>query len=214
MVFMKKELHFITFSINKETKIIVPLQDPIEFLGPIYEENILLHNNNHTIVISNRTIYHDMLDLVDILKKALNNELPLHPSISQDIGYLYNYNHYNSNDTSFVAHVFDTGIIRWIGYLYHLWESNCNFDSWIYNAPDGSIVFEITPFYPYMYCEPEEEPNYIPYEEWIKTYKPYFITTLSKETALEWIEQAEKIIWMVEFNEKRMQYRSKIDVES
>ena len=67
---------------------------------------------------------------------------------------------------------------------------------------------------PYLFSEPEEEPNYTPYEEWIKTYKPYFITTLSKETAREWIEQADKIIRMVEFNEKRMQYRSKIDVQS
>lgn len=65
-----------------------------------------------------------------------------------------------------------------------------------------------------MYCEPEEEPDYIPYEEWIKTYKPYFITTLSRETAQQWLEQAEYIIKIVDDNQRRWELHSKIDVDS
>ena len=212
MAFMTKKLYSITFPINKETKIVIPLKDPIDYIGATYEENIFLYHNNHKNIISDRTIYHDMLDLVDIIKKALNKELFLHSSISKDIGYLYNYCHYDN--TNLAMHTFPNGTVRWVGYLYHLWESNSNFDSWIYNKPDGSIIFEVTPFYPYMYCEPEEEPDYIPYEEWIKTYKPYFIATLSRETAQQWIEQAEEIIRMVDYNEKRWDYRSKIDIDS
>ncbi len=207
--------HYITFNIDKNSRIIIPLQDPIEWLGAIYEENILFYHKKQKLFLSKQTIYHDMLNLAELLNKALNNELFLDKSINQDIGYLVHEYHIDENKVALCD--FDSGIRSWVGYKYKLWEAtnkNLCFMSWIYNSPDGSIIFEITPFYPYMYCEPEEEPNYIPYEEWIKTYKPYFITTLSRETAEQWIEQAEQIIRMVEYNEKRMQYRSKIDVES
>lgn len=212
MALMKKKEHFITLPINRETKIIIPLSDPVEYLGATYEEDILLFHYDHEVILSDLTIYHDMIDLVDLLKKALNQELLLHSSIISDIGYLYNNYHYD--DTNFATHTFHTGVISWVGYLYHLWESTLHFDSWIYNKSDGSIIFEVTPFYPYMYCEPEEEPNYIPYEEWIKTYKPYFITTLSRETAEQWLEQAERIIKIVSDNEKRWRDMPKKDFDS
>ena len=153
-----------------------------------------------------------MLYLADNLKKALNRELLLHFSITKDLGYLRNQN--LCNDIILPTYSFPDGGTRWVGYLYFLWQSNAHFDSWIYNAHDGSIIFEVTPFYPYMYCEPEEEPDYIPYEEWIKTYKPYFITTLSRETAEKWLEQAEHIINIIERNQKRWELRSTIDVDS
>src|SRR5688572_14369964 len=97
---MKKSSHPITFIIDKENSIIIPLEDPISYLGPIYEESIFLSNNNHKIILSNRTIYHDMLDLADILKKALDTKLLLHPSITKDIGYLYNHHHYNDTNST------------------------------------------------------------------------------------------------------------------
>ena len=207
-----KKLHWITFLINEQTTIIIPLQDPIQYLGPVYEEDILLLHNKHKIVLSDRTIYHDMLDLVDLLKKALNHELLLHSSISKNIGHLYN--DYHHDDTNFALHTFPSGAIEWVGCLYHLWESNSHFDSWIYNKPDGSMIFEVTPFYPYMYSEPEEEPNYIPYEEWIKTYKSYFSTTLSREVAQNWLDQAEYIIRIVRCNQERWDNQPKIETES
>ncbi len=202
----------ISFVINDAAKMIIPLKDPIEFLGSIYIEKILLIFNRHKALLSKSAIYHDMLDLTRKLKKALKEEYFLHCSITKDIGYLHNEYLYSSINPP--DNIFSNNDHDWIGYSYHLWASNAHFDTWIYNAADGSITFEVTPIYPYLFSEPEEEPDYIPYEEWIKTYKPYFITTLSRETAEEWIEQAERIIWMVEFNEKRMQHRSKIDVES
>jgi len=209
---MKKSTHWINFSIDKHTKISIPLEDPIEYLGPAYQENILLFYNKHKIVLSDSTIYHDMMELAKSLKKALNQELILHSSIIKDIGYLYNEYHYD--DANFTKHTFSNGFIGWVGCLNHLWESLSHFNSLIYNAPDGSIIFEVTLLYPYMYCEPEEEPDYISYEEWIKTYKPYFITTISKETALQWLEQAERIIKIVEDNQKRWDSMPKEDVES
>lgn len=192
----------IVFAIDNTIKIVIPLKDPVERLGPLYQEKILFFfNKTKKILLSKTTIYHDLLYLADLLKKGLNNELYLHSSITKDIGYFYNEHHYHG--ANFPVTPLPNGNIDWIGYLYHLWQSNAHIDSWIYNKPDGSIILEVTPLYPYMFCEPEEEPDYIPYEEWIKTYEPYFITTLSRETAQQWLDQAERIIKIIEDNQKR-----------
>ncbi|HJZ23671.1 MAG TPA: hypothetical protein VJ201_04395 [Candidatus Babeliales bacterium] len=200
----------VIFLINNQAKIVIPLQDPVEWLGPIYQENIVLLSNNHKVSLSKKTIYHDMLDLVELLNQSLNNKLRLDQSINQDIGYLVH--EYHIDETKVTQYTFPSGVISWVGYKYKLWEAhedNLCLMSWIYNKPDGSIIFEVTPFYPYMYCEPEEEPNYIPYEEWIKTYKPYLIAMLSKEKALQWLEQAQHIIRIIEENEAKWQAEKK-----
>ena len=206
----------ITFPINNITKIIIPLKDPVEWLGPIYQKHILFLHDKEKIILSKDAIYHDMLDLANLLKKALNQELFLHTYITKEIGYLHNQYIYDNINIPICTFSSDNNS-DWIGYKYHLWSARndlVSIDSWIYNAPDESIIFEVTPIYPYMYCEPEEEPDYIPYEEWIKTYKPYFITTLSREIAEQWLEQAEYIIKIVEDNQRRWELRSKIDVDS
>ena len=136
----------------------------------------------------------------------------MHNSITKDVGFLFN--QYSANicgeklkKPTYLVFTQRNKKNYWSGNDYSLWAKN--FVSWIYNKPDGSIIFEITPFYPYMYCEPEEEPNYIPYKEWIKTYKPYFITTISKETAKEWLQRAELIIKTIESNETQWQNKKK-----
>ena len=207
----------ITFLLNDASRIIIPLKDPIEFLGPIYIEKIFLIFNKHKSLLSKTTIYHDMLRFSDLLKKALNHKLFLNPSIILDIGLHHNEYLYAGVNNPTDPFINNDNNEDWNGYDYHLWSARnklVSLDTWIYNAPDRSIIFEVTPVYPYLFSEPEEEPDYISYEEWIKTYKPYFIATLSRETAQQWIEQAEEIIRMVDYNEKRMQYRSKIDVDS
>src|SRR5689334_9352470 len=127
----------IIFPIDDTIKIIIPLKDPLEFLGPIYIEKILLLLNKQKIILSKTTIYHDMLYLADNLKKSLNKELLLHFSIIKDLGYLRNQN--LCNDIILPTHCFPDGGTRWVGYLYFLWQSNAHFDSWIYNTSDGSI---------------------------------------------------------------------------
>lgn len=202
--------HEIIFPLNNNTKIIIPLQDPVEWLGPMYEEDILLFYNNNKIFLSRGTIFHDMLELADLLQKAIKNKLSLHHSITSDIG--YSLNEYHINEDHFATHTFPSGMISWVGYLYKLWEGNSDdlrLTTWIYNDNNSNIIFEVTPFYPYMFCEPEEEPNYVSYEEWIKTYKPYLITILSREIAQKWLEQAEAIIKIIENNETQWQKKRK-----
>lgn len=194
----------ITFPINDTLKIIIPLSEPIEFLGPIYQEHILLFHNQQKLILSKSTVYHNMLYLADLLEKALNSKLFLHPSITQDIGYYHN--EYLANNTNFPTQILADGNTDWVGYFYHLWSARENlssFDSWIYNAPNGDIVFKVTPLYPYMYSEPEKETDYIPYEQWIKNYKPYLMIILPKVIAEQWLKQAKHVVNTIQNNEKK-----------
>ena len=199
----------ISFILNQETKIIITLKDPIQQLNPYYEEYILLSQNNKTIQIADGQIYHNMHQLEEYLKKALANDLQLHTSITQDIGCLSN--EYFNDETNFVTKDFN-GTNLWIGFEYHMWEfsrQDIGTTTWMYNDKNKNIILEITPGYPYFFCEPKEEPNYIPYDEWKKTYKPYLKTILPKETAQEWLKQAEFIIKIIEDNETAWQKKKK-----
>lgn len=176
--------HETILALNDDEKIIIQHQKSLHKIDCHYEDSIVLRYNNSEIILTHDFLYHNLQELAVLLKKALNNELVLHNSITQDIGFLFN--QYSAHicgeklqEPTHLVYVQENGKKYWPGNDYSLWAKN--FVSWIYNKPDGSITFEVTPFYPYMYCEPEEEPNYIPYEKWIKTYKPYFKTTLSKK---------------------------------
>jgi len=44
------------------------------------------------------------------------------------------------------------------------------------------------------------DPGYIPYKEWIKSYKPYFTVQTSPLFIEDWIEQANAILEYIESN--------------
>ena len=63
--------------------------------------------------------------------------------------------------------------------------------SWFYNDKDGNIVFEISPFYPWLEVDDaENQPGFIPYKEWIKNYQVTIRKIIPKETLIVWDNQA------------------------
>jgi hypothetical protein len=207
----------ITLKINDKIEIVITYPSDFYELHCCTEGSIVFTNNASEITLAHDSVYYNLLELQSLLQKALAHQLILPTTIFKNLGFLFN--EYSAvicgekqKESTDLIYIQKNNESYWPGNDYSLWAYDMT--SWIYNEPDGSIVFEITPFYPYMYCEPEEKPDYIPYEKWIKTYKPYFITTLSKETALQWLEQAEHIIKIVEDNQKRWDNRPKEDVES
>jgi|SRR5690606_23472905 len=190
----------IIFSLNFQEKIIVSLKDPLTLVGWNDNEPILLLYNNNTITLANSPIYFNIKDFQNLLKKALNNELLLDKTIILDIGFIFNEYYYKASQIP-------TGNLQKQNPLliekYHLWEAHENkasYVTWIYNNHDENIIFEVTPSYPYFYCDKKKEPSYISYEKWITTYKPYFIAELSHATAQQWLDQAEYIVKTVDDN--------------
>lgn len=147
------------------------------------------------------TIKSTLATFSDKLELALKNELKLDASIKQDIGYSYNLvEHYFHNDSKQVPgfkyeRVEGLTNPSWVGYKYGILGtfSNSSMGKWLYNDAEGAIVFEIAPIYPWFnYCA-EEDPvpeGYIPFEEWIKHYKPTLIRKIPHDVAKKWAAQA------------------------
>src|SRR5690606_17097533 len=151
-----------SFFLNDEDVVRIELGCLLEDVGRCCVEPIRLHSDKKQILLSDSLVYCDIKDLIEKLEKSLNNKLVLHKSITDDIGYLYN-EYYQDESNFFLAKV--DGEVTWVGYRYEVWqayEDEKRFITWIYNDAVDSIIFEITPFYPYFFCEPEEEPHYVP----------------------------------------------------
>lgn len=192
------------FLLNEADSLTMELHIPLDKVDCCYEESIVFIYNKKKIILCHQAVKDSMYALSIVLKKALEKDLFLHNSIKYDIGYSYNeYSYYLCAGNSIIKDTFFCEMLEnssiWVGMRYYLWAGN-DLVSWLYNDHEGAIIFEVTPFYPYMYPGAEEELNYISYEKWIKNYKPYFIRTISRETAEEWLEKAHFIVEQIDKN--------------
>ena len=192
----------VIFSLNGIDAIILQLKNPLSCIDWNYADPIVLSKENTLITLADGPIFFEILDLYNILQKALNNQLAINKAITSDIGYLYNEYHYSIANLSIKQL---QNIDNWIGEDYLVWEADndkVRYITWIYNQ-NKKIIFEVTPFYPYFYCNKTKEPNYISYKKWIKNYQPYLIASLSQETAKQWVYEIEYIVKTVENNIKQ-----------
>ncbi len=163
----------ITFILNEKEKLILNSPEPLSKIHCCHDAEIMFLHDNNKQLLSIDSIRENMSVFINLLTQALDNKLQLHPSISKDIGYLYNqelqgkpgltYEKIEDND-------------YWVGDNYLLWTYNVV--SWLYNTKDGSIIFEITPIFLGLFsADTDALENEFHYKEWLKTYKPY----ISKE---------------------------------
>lgn len=205
--------HEIIFAFNGVGKIIYELNVPIEEANCCTgATSILVYGTMHYALGFADSLRYEMRSLFGALKLALEGELRLHPSITRDIGYLYN--EYFQRNGEFVYEE-RGGRRRWVGERYNVWGGR--YPLWIYNNDDGDIVFEMTPSFPgdQLSSSPGEEldPGEVVnrqwYEEWIKDYKPIFIQKMPRSVAQQWLDQADHILDVIEANVKKM-YRDRV----
>jgi hypothetical protein len=194
----KMNIHNIIFKINDTEKIIIELKEPLDNVDCCYQECINFYKGNKNLCnFSTDTIRYNLKELASLLSQALENKLQLHKSITKDIGYLANEADQEKLGISYINHL-------WVGRRYALFGGNLNektyLYSWIYNDKDSNIIFEITPKYKWHFSEPKKGESYIPYEEWIKTYKPFLIRKIPVEVACQWLDQATSILNKIEEN--------------
>jgi hypothetical protein len=193
----------IVFALSDTEKIVLELEEPITKVHCCYDAPIAFFQGKKRTFLVHANVSYNIDYFYILLENALNKKLKLHKSITEDIGFLYNETTHQKNDSA------DNKIHKiehWNENDYSLW-SPCvkygNLQTWIYNNEAGDIIFEITPVYPYHYCDPEEEPNFIPYEEWMKDYKPFLIRTIPKDVAQQWLEQTKVLLKQITKNIKK-----------
>jgi len=138
-----------------------------------------------------------------LLKKAIANQLNLHESISADIGFLWNEYLQDKKGYDFVEKPIENSTC-WVGQIHHLFESK-KWNTWFYNR-HGGIYLEIVPKYKWHFLEPEENEKFVPYDEFIKNYKPLVIIKIDKKIAQKWLKTVSKLLATAQKNhEKAMQ---------
>lgn len=194
-----KKYRIATFKLPDEEKIIIESPYPINEFACCDEIPILfLYGKDHYVL--NTDLLREAMSMFAIfLERALANQLPLHESIKQDIGFLWNeelqekpglvYEKFNDRN-------------YWVGQSHLLWDTPSTVKpettTWLYNDNNGSIVLEITPTYPWHFVKPKKREIKIPYEEWMSGYKPFIVRTIPREVAEQWLKQAQELVIILE----------------
>ena len=196
----------IVFTLDHDNRIVVQLEHSLNDIHCCYRAPIIFLSNDVSYRICQRSIQDSLETFVEKLTKALNSQLKLHESITMDIGYLCNE---SGQEKSSVTYTED-GL--WVGWDNKLWASGKpNLDTWLYNNKNGEIILEITPSYKWHNPDLDRGADYIPYEEWIKSYKPLLIRTIPTDVAKQWLEQADEIVKKIDENIARMQQENSHD---
>lgn len=194
-------VHDLILPLNSIDKITIPLEFQIGHMTLNDATPIFLSHSNSMTMLANGPTYFNILDLHNKLNDILGNKLLCKQS-AIDIGYSYNDYYFKTANLSILQ-------LQTVQPLndekYCLWEVDNNgkqYTTWLYNNYDDTIVFEVTPFYPFFYCEKQEIRDYISYKKWIKTYQQHFTTILSQETAKQLLHQTKRFIEAVQSNIK------------
>ncbi len=117
------------------------------------------------------------------LKNALDNKTIL-PNIinAGEVGYYYNI---DLSKEEYSEELLDFSRCS-------LWSGK-DIQTWMYNK-NNKIYLEISPAYPWFYNEPTDDDNYIPFDEFIKMYKPIAVEEIDPATAQKWLEQCNEIL--------------------
>jgi hypothetical protein len=193
------------FHLRDTEKIVIKLKENLGEVHCCYEALIVFLGDNIVSELSCESIRHNIGCLSYLLCKSLNKELTLHSSITLDIGLLWNKVLQHQRSGLFYINADQRKM--WVGCQYILWETRGSMKSlttWLYNDHDGSIIFEITPNYPWEFEGAEQDSNFIPYEEWIKSYKPFLIRKIPIEVARQWLDQATSVLNKIEENMARL----------
>jgi len=190
----------IDFNLNDSVVIRFISEVKIELLHCCQNVDIYLLKDNEKYLLGVDTMRENIFILKNALKKALLNQLQLHPSINQDIGIVWNQ---TSQDRSKLVYEEIEGQRFWVGLNYLLWDYD-GLATWLYNDINGNILLHITPLYRDYWTgeENEEETNSQACEKWIATeYRPLWTTILSPATAKAWLAQAEDIFSRLQYTD-------------
>jgi hypothetical protein len=187
-------LNEIVFKINATTKIIITLDELLEHAHCCTECSVTLFYNDIAFDLSTHSLRDCLQDFKCAAGKLVKNELQLHESITEDIGFLLN------EELQFKPGLFQVkrgDAFLWVGYDYLL-IMGYSIAVWLYNKSDGTIICEVSPKFPFSYRNSAKDENYVPYNKWIKKYEPYCIIEASLETIREWVFLADRILGQIQ----------------
>ncbi|MCX5922997.1 MAG: hypothetical protein NTU89_00345 [Candidatus Dependentiae bacterium] len=203
-------MSLLRFNIDETKKEAIVINEPIDAIV-LYDFINIHFSGEKKYELAQDCFDHVVEEFKYTIKKAINEKSRLHPSLYNNgqislLGYQW-CKYLKKNDRKDLVYGNEDTGIPWIGYKYTLFETSHDIDtpaSWLYNDEHGNIIFELTPVYPWYYSKPGSGETFIKYSEWMKTYQPILIRTISKQTAKQWLKQIDDLIKVVKKNDKRL----------
>lgn len=194
------------FQYNDMESIVIELELPRSEIHCCTEAPIFFYMGDLKFLLENWMISFNVPILSVLLTQALNRQLLLDASIKQDIGYLYaqyRFLTYYQNTLEQTGFLFVDQLNGrdWIGRKYLAWGHEVAL--WIYNDVADNIVLEFTPMYKGPKFDQEEEFDTLPFEQFLKTYKPLCTRILASNIAQQWLAQANSILDQIAANTAR-----------
>jgi len=200
-------LYEITFQLNESEKIVIKFGEQAVMMNCCHEVPIFFVGESERLQIDCDSIRSCTQHLQSLLMKALNNELQLHKSVQNNIGYLYTqykFYWYDSSILETMGFVFEDnkGKKRWVGKGYLLFAHDVAV--WIYNDSKEDIVLEFTPWYTGNNFDEEGETDFTQYDAFLKEYKSLFTRIIPRDVAQQWLDQANQILQQIADNVERL----------
>ena len=181
----------IDFILNQNKKISITVPDISSKFTYFYESTENLHkfdeatvyffSENNRIEIEKETLDDILFSLNGTLREALSNKLSLPKTIKAGlVGYAFNF---SLKDLTYFLDK------CWV------WGPR-GISTLIYNA-DNKIYLEIVPTYPWVYVGPKPGDNYVTFDEFMNTYKPYAVEIIPYTTALQWLNKSKEYLKLI-----------------
>ncbi|MGZ6251327.1 MAG: hypothetical protein ACXWL2_04820 [Candidatus Chromulinivorax sp.] len=195
--------NILEFIINDNEKVIIPLDKSDDIIDYSYIAQAQLIIHNQITIIGSGAMGMQIIQLKRLLEKVIIHQLPLHQSIKKSIGYYYNQDLNEENPDIFLISGKENNY--WIGSQYLLWTTDSNiknqqYATWLYNDSKNNIIFEVTPIYPEDYVDLENTTEVQAYKKWMKLYKSFFTCIIPNKIALQWLNQANTILKIIDKN--------------
>jgi len=155
-----------------------------------------VNQENQQICIGEKLAGNFFEKFINRIKSAIHNQLPLHESITQNLGFMWNEDCQNDTKSPSERSIEISNRYEII-LNYNIWftyiSKNPMFSTWLYNDKNGNIIFEVTKDYPWSFFPDEpENHDFVTYEEFMKDYQSTIQRVIPREIAIEWLDQAMK----------------------
>lgn len=183
----------VSFNINEQEYFVIEIpHKSIDQLQSCEQLTGMYHTRDGRILpILNQysCIEGELDDLIEKLTCALDNKLEIDKAKFPNIGYQWN------EDLYFAS----KGENFWPGAEYLCFSTANNIETFIYT--ENSIIYlEIIPTYPWLFGRAPKDLKKVSFKQFLKDYKPYARTTITRETAEKWLVTAQNLRDIIDRN--------------
>lgn len=149
-----------------------------------------------SVLLKNDFLYEGLVTFISMLKKAVVNELKLHNSLTEDLGYMWSKKLHG--ETDFVKN--KNGL--WVGQLNLLWNTSCDNElvttTWLYNDDQGKIILKITPTYVWKFDDPVTGNDLKEHDNFLQNYQPILSRVISTQIAKQWLAKSQNLLEQID----------------